>query len=72
MSQTEIEQEFVDHVYVDNSGSVDIALETVKSQIGWLEYVPESQLTESEKERVLYACQKFYNHIRPLTHKYID
>lgn len=72
MTQSELEQEFREHVYQDNNGSVDIALETIKSQIGWIEYVPESELTESERERVLLACQRFYNQIRPLTHKYID
>lgn len=72
LATSDLEQEFRDVVYRDGRGSVDIALETIKGQIAWLEYVPERELIDSERERILLACQRFFNQIRPLTHKYID
>lgn len=49
-----------------------IALETLKGQISWLEYVPDYDMTEKERERVCTAARKLFEKIRPLTEKYID
>jgi hypothetical protein len=68
MSHSEDLQEFVKAA----EDSPCLALETVKNQIAWFEYVNEDELTTGERERVLAACQRFFLSIRPLTRKYID
>jgi hypothetical protein len=49
-----------------------IATEMVKSQIAWLEYVPEAELTDAEVENLTLALKRAYVALRRLTARYID
>jgi len=69
---TELQAEFMATVYSDGKPSWYQATEMVKNQIAWLEYVPESELSESEIERLVLSLQRAYVSLRRMTARYID
>lgn len=72
-SATQIEKSFTELVYDSQGhGSWYEALSVIKNQIGWLEYVPESELTDAEQERLINAAAKLFKTLRILTAKYVD
>lgn len=48
------------------------ALELVKGQIGWLEYVPEGEPLSAERAQIVRDCRKLFVTLRRLNAKYID
>jgi hypothetical protein len=68
----EIEAEFGSRVYTDGKASWYEAVEMVKSQIEWLSYVPEGELSESELEHLILHLRRAYVSLRRLTARYID
>lgn len=72
MKVSEAEAEFDAEAFYEGKPYADGALELIKNQIGWLEYVPEAEFTESERERIVGACRKLYAVLRTLNAKYID
>jgi hypothetical protein len=72
-SQTTLENEQDLKQYAERvEDSPSEALEAIKNQIAWLEYVPDGEYSKGDRQRVLDACQDFFRSIRPLTRKYID
>jgi hypothetical protein len=72
MKVSEAEAEFDKEAFFEGRPYADGAMQLVKNQIAWLEYVPEDELGESERERIVGACRKLYAVLRPLNAKYID
>lgn len=48
------------------------AIEKLDNQLAWFKYVPENELTESERERVTAAAERFTKLIKKLNQKYND
>jgi hypothetical protein len=72
MKVSEAESEFDKEGFYEGKPYAEGAMQLVKNQIAWLEYVPEDELTDTEKERIVSACRKLYAVLRPLNAKYID
>jgi len=71
-SVAELEAEFYARITGGSRPSWYEATEMVKNQIGWLEYVPESELSDAEVEHLVLACRKAFVALRRLTARYID
>lgn len=56
----------------DEIQTVGGALEELKNQIAWLEYVPEHEFTAAESARLIKACERTTIVIQKLNHKYMD
>lgn len=70
MTATEVEREY--DTIPDVHKGIYLALDQIKAQIAWLEYVPEYEFSEAECERVRGAAKRLYCQLRRLTNKYID
>lgn len=52
--------------------TVDGSCEEVKRLIGWLEYISESEYTDTEKGRLIAAARRFARVAQPIASKYLD
>lgn len=68
MTTTDAEREFDEHAKASWYEAVDL----VKEQIAWLEYVPEHELQTPEAARVVRDCRRLFATLRRLNAKYID
>lgn len=63
------ERDFDDNV---DEGAWYQAFKHVKGQMGWLEWVPESELNSAEAEVLIVKCRELYVAMRLLSEKYVD
>jgi hypothetical protein len=68
MSITEIEAEYDKRV----GDSWYEAVDRVRSQVRWLEYVPEEESTEAEQQKIVGHAKKLYATLPRLTDEYVD
>lgn len=65
-------QPTIDQTPNETVETVDGAFELLKNQIAWLEYVPENEMTETERSRIIKACERLTSILTKLNHKYND